>query len=129
MEAEYLALHHDMIITEPGQLLTDTGQEPMPGTDESAERSRIATRLRDEMDRILAQARIVDEELADALRRATFPARYPDEHGNESRLNPPPGGTPAKVNDWWLGLSEEERNELVTTRAAWVGSTDGIAPC
>jgi len=125
-EAEYLALHNDMIITEAGELLAETGHEPMPASDEAEERLRIYQSIRDEMDRILAQAQIVDDELAAALRRATFPARYPDAHGDQSRLNPPPNGTPAEINDWWLGLSEEERNELVETRAAWVGSTDGI---
>jgi len=126
VEAEYLALHHDMFITDTGDLLTETGHGPMPGSPEAGDRHRISEGLRDEVDRILTQAQIVDDELAAALRRATFPARYPDAHGNQSRLNPPPGGTPAEINDWWLGLSQEERTELIETRAAWVGSTDGI---
>ncbi|MGH3877400.1 MAG: alpha/beta hydrolase [Actinophytocola sp.] len=125
-DAEYTALHNDMFITDAGDLLTETGHGPMPGSAEAAERRRISQDLRDEMDRILTQARIVDDELAAALRRATFPARYPDAHGDESRLNPPPGGTPAEINDWWLGLSSAERAELIATRPAWVGSTDGI---
>ena len=125
-EAEYMARHHDMIITDAGELLAETGHEPPPGSAEAADRLRRHPAIRDEMDRILAQARVIDDELAGALRRATYPARYPDAHGNQSRRNPPPDGTPEQINDWWLGLSEEERNELTETRAAWVGSRDGI---
>jgi Alpha/beta hydrolase len=125
-EAEHTALRNEMIITAAGELLTERVQEPMPGTPEAQERLQLTLALRDEMDRILAQAQVVDDELAEALRRAAFPAKYPDAHGNMSRLNPPPNGTPAEINDWWLGLSEEERNELVETRPEWVGATDGI---
>jgi hypothetical protein len=120
------ALFHDMFVTDAGELLTETGHEPMPGTDEAAERYAIADGLRTEIERIKTQAGVIDEDLADALRRATYPTNYPDKDGNQSRLNPPPGGSPAQINDWFLGLSEEERNELIATHPEWVGSTDGI---
>ena len=125
-EAEDAALHNDMLITEAGELLTETGHEPLPTSDDAEARTRIAQDLRDRIDRIVAQAQVVDDELADALRRATFPAKYPDAHGTMSRLNPPPHGTPEQINDWWAGLSEAERNELIETRPEFVGSTDGI---
>lgn len=125
-EAEYLARHHDMTINDAGELLTETAVAPPPTSDEAAERLRIAQGLRDQIARIMDQATIIDEELSAALRRAVHPARYPDANGDLSRLNPPPGGDPDEINDWWLGLSEEERGQLVTTRPQWVGSTDGI---
>ncbi len=125
-EAEHLARYHDMTITEAGELLTETAVAPAPDSEEAAERLRISQGLRDRIAGIMARAATVDEELADALRRATYPARYPDAHGHQARLNPPPGGDPGQIDDWWLGLSEEERNELIATRPAWVGSTDGI---
>ncbi|MPZ85689.1 MAG: alpha/beta hydrolase [Actinophytocola sp.] len=125
-EAEYLARHYDMIISDAGTLVTDTGRGFDPHSAETAERMRIAQQVSDEIARILAQASIVDEELAATLRRATHPAYYPDANGDRSRLNPPPGGSPSEINEWWLGLSEEERNELTATAPEWVGSTDGI---
>jgi hypothetical protein len=120
------ALFHDMFVNEAGELLTEIADGPLPGTPEAEERLQIALALRDELERIKTQAGIIDEDLANALRRAAYPAKYPDENGNQSRLNPPPNGKPSEINDWWLGLSEEERNELIATRPAWVGSTDGI---
>jgi hypothetical protein len=123
---EEQALFHDMVVSDAGELVTDTGHEPMPTSPEAAERTRIAGELRDEIERIKTQAGVIDEDLADALRRAAYPAKYPDKNGNQSRLNPPPSGKPSEINDWWLGLSEEERNELIATRPEFVGSTDGI---
>lgn len=123
-EVEELARRHDLTITATGELRN--GFTLTPGSFEAEQRDRLAPRLAAEITRIMAQANTIDENLASALRRAASPVKHTDANGNSSRLTPPPNGTPAEINDWWDGLSADERNELIATNPSFVGSTDGI---
>jgi len=41
-------------------------------------------------------------------------------------LKPPEGATDTEVNQWWDGLSEEDRQRLIHERPEWIGNLDGV---
>lgn len=79
-----------------------------------------------EIERVMRTAADIDADLAVVLRQAGGTVAHPGGDGQRSRLDPPSSKDPEDIHDWWMGLSDEERDELIETRAAWVGSADGI---
>ncbi|MFL0240204.1 alpha/beta hydrolase [Mycobacterium sp. SMC-17] len=41
-------------------------------------------------------------------------------------LKPPDGATDTEVNQWWDGLSKEERDRIIAERPDWIGNLDGV---
>ncbi|MGE2734770.1 alpha/beta hydrolase [Mycolicibacterium vaccae] len=70
----------------------------------------------------------IDTATAEALRRAGDLSMSPTETPPPSieTLKPPAGATDTEINQWWDGLSEEQRQRLVTERPEWIGNLDGV---
>ncbi len=54
-------------------------------------------------------------------------ARYPDVDSQGRHLPPrPPSDDPDAVREWWQGLSEHQRDEVLRSQTAWAGRADGL---
>lgn len=79
---------------------------------------------------MLAQFDTVDQATAQAVNQAVgglreAPPATPPKPGIET-LKPPEGATDTEVNQWWDGLSEEQRERLINERPEWIGNLDGV---
>lgn len=91
------------------------------------EREKVKAGIAEEIRSALKEAEAIDVSIAAAMRRARDPRMYADANGHKSRLNrPPKDAPPSEIADWWKGLSESERQELISEDPKWVGSADGI---
>jgi hypothetical protein len=70
----------------------------------------------------LTVAAAADAAAAGALTALAQPEAPPP----PAALPPPATASPAQVRHWWDGLSPAQRQWLAVTRAAWLGSADGV---
>jgi hypothetical protein len=83
--------------------------------------------LQDRLDKILADAALVDAELAKAIDMALGKEPIPDA-GPPVGLPPlpDPGASPKDVRKWWDSLTPEQREDLARYRPAEIGKLDGV---
>ena len=97
---------------------------PVPGSMATANDWHNAKVLQQAIQRVLAQANKVDQQLAAAMDRADGVVDVPPE-ARPIPL-PPPGATAEDVNQWWKSLSQKDRERLIAEHPAELGNLNGI---
>lgn len=126
-EADELAQRYFYRITDTGTLENTLEGVEQLDPEFAQLRQETAQQLSDAISTVEEKAARIDAELAAAMRRVHSPTVFADDDGDTDRLALPPSGTdPARVGEWWHGLSIEEREELIRTEPAAIGNLDGV---
>ncbi|GAA4658463.1 MULTISPECIES: alpha/beta hydrolase [Amycolatopsis] len=145
-EARTLAAAHEFQIGDDGSV-TDHGPPPVcteqdpDGSQDTADRQRIAVELRDRVREVLRSAEDVDNDFCAVLDRVL--AGHVIAPGSEdtdlaaagnsgwvlgslSIPAPPPGATPADNAAWWATLSPNQQAVLLRDHPELLGNRDGL---
>src|SRR3954471_10570591 len=97
---------------------------PVPGSMTTANDWHNAQVLQQAIQRVLAQANTVDQQLAAAMDQADDVVDVPPQ-ARPIPL-PPPGATTEDVKQWWKSLSQKDRERLIAEHSAELGNLNGI---
>lgn len=79
--------------------------------------------LMDQAQDAITSIRSTFDEIANLDDTANGPSPEVVNHGE--RL-PNPKWTPSQVNDWWISLTDEQRQNIIEKHPSWIGNLDGI---